>query len=265
LLESERAFARTSVEKGIRHAFLEFLAEDAVLFRPGPVPGVQWLNQNPSDPGRLSWEPSYAEVSQAGDLGFTTGPYEYRGVGEKPRVGYGHFVSVWKKQADGTWRVAIDFGSPHPKPEQPEVLALRPGNGATSGKTGANRIEERAKLLAADQAFAAAAESGPPVAYAALADHDILFLRFRQPLVTGREAALGALKASPGRLSWKAEAGDVSSSSDLGYTYGSAQFQPGEAGAPAHAGYYLRVWRREPGGAWRVALDLMVVTPPQPR
>lgn len=263
LLDAERSFARMSVEKSMRDAFLANLADDAVLFRPDPVPGKKWMNDNPPDSGRLSWEPSYGEVSRAGDMGFTTGPYEYRSAGENPRIGYGHFVTVWKKQADGVWKAAIDFGTPHAKPEHPDVLALRPGNGVKTEKAKANVAAERTRLLEADQMFGAAAEKNAVEAYATHTASDILFLRLRQQLVAGRDAVGKELEKKPGTLTWKPIAADVSSSGDLGYTYGTGEFRSAEAGTPPHTGHYLRVWRRDAKGPWRVALDLMLLVPPQ--
>src|SRR2546428_10937122 len=78
LVEAERAFAATSVAKGPRAAFLEFLDEDSVLFRPGPEPGKKWIEEHPAPPTLLPWEPAFADVAQAGDLGYTTGPWEIR-------------------------------------------------------------------------------------------------------------------------------------------------------------------------------------------
>jgi hypothetical protein len=50
----------------------------AVVFRPMAVNGKQWYQQRPPSPGRLSWEPIYADISAAGDMGYTTGPWEFR-------------------------------------------------------------------------------------------------------------------------------------------------------------------------------------------
>ncbi|HXE90016.1 MAG TPA: DUF4440 domain-containing protein [Terriglobales bacterium] len=261
LLEAERNFARMSVEKGIRPAFLANLAEDAVIFRPGPVPGKKWMRDHPPENSVLSWEPSYAEVSRAGDMGFTTGPYEYRGTGNNRAIGYGHFVTVWKKQAAGAWKVAIDFGAPHARPEHSETLGLRPGNGMKAEKATADVATERARLLEADRSFAAATERNAVEAYAATAADDVLFLRPGRQLVAGRAGVGKELDQKPGRLTWKPIAGDVSGSGDLGYTYGSGEFHSGEANAPRHTGYYLRVWRRKPKGPWQVALDVMVLAP----
>jgi len=66
---SEKEFAKESMAKGVKTAFLDFLAEDAILFRPGPVPGKPWMNEKPAPAITLSWMPCFAGVSLSGDLG----------------------------------------------------------------------------------------------------------------------------------------------------------------------------------------------------
>src|SRR5256712_13649990 len=86
LVEMEHAFAKTAATKGTRDAFLEFLADDGIIFQPGPVNGKQFWQARTPRKGLLSWEPIFADVSLAGDMGYTTGPYEFRphGAGDKP-------------------------------------------------------------------------------------------------------------------------------------------------------------------------------------
>src|SRR5947209_5514670 len=78
LVEAERAFARASVARGTRAAFLENLADDSVIFHPHPVDGKTWWTAQAKRPGLLTWRPVFADVSGAGDLGYTTGPWEFR-------------------------------------------------------------------------------------------------------------------------------------------------------------------------------------------
>ena len=67
MVETERAFSLASEEKGIRESFAEFIADDGILFRPGPVLGKKWMQEHPlpASPTRsvLSWEPIFADVS----------------------------------------------------------------------------------------------------------------------------------------------------------------------------------------------------------
>ena len=79
MVQTEQAFSRMAAEKNTRDAFMAFIADDGLLFRPGRVNGKKWLQdiRPPSDkhPG-LAWQPAFAGMAAAGDLGFTTGPWE---------------------------------------------------------------------------------------------------------------------------------------------------------------------------------------------
>src|SRR5688572_13940925 len=79
LVDAERAFAKTALETNIRDAFFENMADDAILFRPTPVNGKEFFRNRPANPGPvLAWYPSYAEISGTNDMGWTTGPWEFR-------------------------------------------------------------------------------------------------------------------------------------------------------------------------------------------
>src|SRR5206468_7970386 len=111
LVEAERAFARASVARGTRAAFLENLADNSIIFHPHPVDGKKWWNAQPVRPGVLTWQPIFADVSRAGDLGYTTGPWEFRPNGPDDRpVAFGQYFTIWKKQRDGSWKAVLDRG-----------------------------------------------------------------------------------------------------------------------------------------------------------
>lgn len=44
MVDTERAFAKMSEEQGVRPAFMSFIADDGILFRPTAVKGKQWMN-----------------------------------------------------------------------------------------------------------------------------------------------------------------------------------------------------------------------------
>src|SRR5687768_14395240 len=120
MVETERAFARASKEKGTNAAFREFIADDGILFRPKAVKGKEWLTANPPPPSDkrpwLHWEPSFAFMSWAADMGYTYGPWEYRhDIKDAEPVAFGHFLTVWKKQQDKPWKFAVDLGISHPR------------------------------------------------------------------------------------------------------------------------------------------------------
>lgn len=63
----------------------------------------------------LLWEPQRAEVAESGELGYTWGLYTlvYSGDDGEDVTEIGKYLNIWKKQADGMWRVAIDMGNPN--------------------------------------------------------------------------------------------------------------------------------------------------------
>ncbi len=56
----------------------------------------------------LSWEPLYAEVAESGELAFTYGIYE---LTVEKSIHKGTYVSVWRKNSEGDWKLALDSGN----------------------------------------------------------------------------------------------------------------------------------------------------------
>jgi ketosteroid isomerase-like protein len=266
LVEAERAFAKTSEVKGTREAFLENLADDSVLFHPGPVDGKKWWNDQPVRPGVLSWQPIYASVSRAGDLGYTTGPWEFRekSLEDKP-VAFGYFVSIWKRQADGAWKVILDLGTRNPAPQTPAPVLLFPRDYPNNAKAN-QKVDveaERSALIKTETEFAKLLITKNTVDsfLSYLADGVRLYRTNNFPLV-GKEAASVALAAKPGVLTWQPAKADVSTSGDLGYTYGTYEFKAIGDNKPAESGNYMRIWKKQANGKWRIVLDLLNPIPP---
>jgi ketosteroid isomerase-like protein len=264
LVESERAFARASIEVGTRDAFLAFLAEDSILFRPRPVPGRSWMLNRPPSPGLLTWQPIYADASHAGDLGYTTGPWEYRegGLDDKP-VGYGHYVSIWQKQADSAWKLLIDLGISCPPPHTPfaewQPLAVH----QTPGDTASAKIDpesERAKLLEIEAAFStASSQEGLVNAFRLYAHDDARLYRMNAYPQVGKNAIRAYLSEHPERTIWQPDRTAVSHSGDLGYTYGTAESHQTESG---ESSIYVRIWKKGHEDQWHVVLDITNPSPP---
>lgn len=57
---------------------------------------------------RLRWSPSEAGLSPTGDAGYTAGPYRVERDGAV--VSRGVYVSIWRRQPDGSWKIRFDTG-----------------------------------------------------------------------------------------------------------------------------------------------------------
>ena len=117
ILETEENFAKMAGEEGISRAFMTYAAEDAVLMRNNKLVigkknlSVLFENQasKPKDE-KLSWKPDFVDVSTSGDLAYTYGQYTYSYTDSIGTIveSEGVFHTVWKRQADGSWRFVWD-------------------------------------------------------------------------------------------------------------------------------------------------------------
>lgn len=256
LVEAERSFARRSVEKGVRASFLEFFAADGLAFWPGPENVHEAYAKIPAPASRpavtLDWAPIAADVSDSGDFGWTTGPSTYADdTGAKP-TRHGYYFSVWKKQADGAWKVVADFGTNMPASEGPRPEFRRAH--AEPAVTGA--APTRDELLALDRELSRACAAGPDCLGARLHEGARLHREGAAPLV-GREVVRAAFAQQTGRPSFEPLGGDAARSGDLAYTYGRYAIE----GADGERGFYLRVWRRTAAG-WKIAANIAKPEPP---
>ncbi|HUX96071.1 MAG TPA: DUF4440 domain-containing protein [Bacteroidales bacterium] len=116
LLQTDREFSTMSEREGMFMAFLAYIAEDGVILRDNSFPskGKESLREyytGKSDTSfTLAWEPISADISASSDLGYTYGTYtttaKVSGV-----VSEGTYVTIWKKQSDGTWKFVLDTGT----------------------------------------------------------------------------------------------------------------------------------------------------------
>jgi len=260
LVQMERDFARAAASKGTREAFLEFIADDGILFQPGPINGKKFWTERQPRKGLLSWEPIFADVSRAGDLGYTTGPWEFRpnGADDKP-VAFGQYFTIWKKQSDGSWKFVLDRGVGSEKPFATKILLfpLNDEESTTSGNV--DRETGRAIVKKLETEFAErSAKKGAADAFDSYLAEDVRLLRENVAPTVGKNTALSLVSTRLGNLSWQVTAADISASGDLGYTYGVFEFKSGSA-ASEH-GSYVHVWKKQ-NGKWKVVLDIMSPDP----
>lgn len=272
LVAAERAFARTSVEKGIRDSFLEFFADDGINFQPHPTRTREAYLSRPAPATRppitLNWEPVWADVSAAGDLGYTTGPYTLTDHSpEHHSTRHGYYFSIWKKQRDGNWKVALDLGTQNPAPQSPppDFYAPAPASSKKSGEK-LNLQKARDALLALERRFEAEAQSrGFLSAFQDYLTSESRLHRQQMLPLVGKDAIRAHLARQPTMVvRWGAIDSDVALSGDLGYTYGTYDIRDNPESAKAiEKGYYVRVWKRRANGKWTVALDLTSPLPPE--
>ena len=251
----EQRFAGASRARGARAAFLEFLADEAIVLQPGPVWGRAAWETSGELPGVLDWSPDIAELSAAGDLGFSTGPWLLTPQ-EPGNVVEGRYLSVWKRLPAG-WRVVFDGGFGRRPGDKVLVLGSTPQLDQAQCQPGpailAGELQLKDLSLSGSAAGAGYAErvlSRAANGFAAFLPPDVEGARD----VAAQRAALSVLPSTT--QLWPMGAG-IAGSGDIGFTYGlSAPTKDGPADSS-----YVHVWCRETDG-WRLLVELRSSLPP---
>ena len=104
-LDAERAFIADAQKLGQWTAFRKYADDSAVMFTPQQVNAQDFLKLLKDPPVAVYWWPGKSFVSCDGTFAVNTGPW-VRQYGKA--VGY--FTTVWKRQADGSWKWIYDGG-----------------------------------------------------------------------------------------------------------------------------------------------------------
>lgn len=118
LLAADRAFGRATAAGGL-DGWMSFFADDAQAnTHAGVLKGKASLRQYYaamfSRPEfSIRWKPLFAEAAKDGTLGYTFGEAEssFRDEKGELRKRPGRYVTVWRRQPDGSWKVATDIGN----------------------------------------------------------------------------------------------------------------------------------------------------------
>lgn len=252
MVAAERKFYQTGQEKGTRAAFLAFLADDGIVFHPGPLNGRQVWQERPETGFDLIWEPIFASMARSADFGYTTGPVKWKPSKQDPKpTGYGQFISIWKKQKDGSWKVALDLGIENPEPTR-SADSLRTSLPNDYSGTKIDLDARRTTLDEARRKLAGAAKTDFTDAVTSVADEAIRLYRNGSFPAVGMNAVKTLLAGTPNQASFESLGGDMSSSGDLAYSYGKYSTTHK---SEKESGHFLQIWRTDKDGAWRLVLE----------
>lgn len=264
MAEAERAFARMALAKGIRDAFVEHFADDAIGFYPNATNAREFYRNQPQTPPsvRLEWEPRLGDVARSGELGWLTGPYSLTYTGTNRPARHGCYFSIWARRPNQPWKVLMDVGVQMPEPcrfPHEGLAAVEEPGGRFLAKAG-EPPHGGGRVVMADQALGQSVErDGVVFAYRdALTSVSRVHLPGRAPLV-GRDAILAWLSESQTSLKTTPEAGDLAASGELGFTRGTYEVGAGQSRPDpekGEKGHYVRMWKRLATGQFAIAVEV---------
>jgi ketosteroid isomerase-like protein len=249
LVRTEKLFAEFTAEKGMKQGFLEFLANDGIIFQPTATNGKEVWKAKPDSPALLAWNPTFADISSDGKLGYTTGDWEFRpkGKDDKPTA-FGQYVTLWQKQTDGKFKAILDIGISHDKPQNVAADWFSPKETTQPEPTKFFTFLEQSRVFD---------RSNPATIYNKLYKNnladDVRILREGKLPIMGKKLADKELKNAAKELSLQPKfTFDIK---NLAYTYGKYE-------TDKEKGSFVEIWKCR-NGKWQIVLDIYAPIPKQ--
>lgn len=259
IYDTQRAFERAVVERGAGQAFLEYLAEDAIIFRPDAVNGREYLRKpEGGGSGTLRRSVSFADISKNGLLGYTTGTWTLTPKGKPgtpPKMG--QYATVWSKMLDGRYKAILDIEIAH----DPFRIAPRRGAFPTSSKGDDNKHGWSVTDTTMNFLRMSMSKKGLGGAYEKFAADEVRLLREGLPPIEGRDAAEQELEKYIA-VEFPAKVSQFETA-DMAYSWNPCSYADSNEGM--EKGNCLHIWKLR-DKKWRIVLGVFArvanVTPP---
>ncbi|MGE0587590.1 MAG: DUF4440 domain-containing protein [Cyclobacteriaceae bacterium] len=257
LVQAERDFASLSIEVNTRHAFVSNMDDNSIAFQKGePVNGLATWSANEANEGYLFWWPVYADIASSGDFGYTTGPAEWGpSRTEKTATGGTYYSTVWTKNSEGQWRVAIDMGSARYTPGSTGEEVSIPSQLLKPSAKKVDTDKSKQSLTTLDKSYLDLLNKNKKsIDPAYFHSESRIHHGGREPVTTQEEIQKFE---EPGSFSFEHIGCQVARSGDMGFTYGKVKLDRERDGQTQTLNLnYLRVWKVD-NGNWKIVLDVI--------
>jgi uncharacterized protein (TIGR02246 family) len=117
--EVDAAWAKAAAAKQT-DAVVAYYSDNAMVLPPNEPMATSkeairkvWADMLTTPGLGITWQPTSVEVARSGDIGYSVGTYELTMNDPKgsPMSDRGKYFSLWKKQADGSWKSSVDMWS----------------------------------------------------------------------------------------------------------------------------------------------------------
>ncbi len=251
IVDTELAFAKKASDTNTRQAFIEYAADEGLIFNPTAVGAKAFWEKRPVSPAKLEWHPVWADVSADGQAGWDTGPWQFRPKGKDDApAAFGNFATFWVKQTDGSFKFVIDIGIGYEKSGFAETAVKFPADAGKGNKTVADKSHyDSTQKLFYSRSLAKAHE---PV----LADDCILLIDGQIPF-RGKKDALAEFARQDTAYDPKDSiAVDLKARrvyGNLSYFYG--ELMTTKADKSIHRQNFMQVWKFR-DGKWQIVLEV---------
>lgn len=183
--DTQRAFEAAVVHRGVKPAFMEFLSDDAIIFRPEAVNGREFLQSaDIGQGGELRRKVNYADVSVNGLLAYTIGEWTLTPKLRPKETRVGEYATVWSK-VNGQYKAILDIEISHDIADRARYSRPIPKpRDSQKNKQGWSAVDTTMNFLRTSMA-----KPGLGKAYDLFAAEDVILLREGLPPIVGRGKA----------------------------------------------------------------------------
>ncbi len=243
VINAEKSFAAYALQHNSRDAFMQFLdSANGIEFRNGEAKrSYDIWSVRKADSSRLIWQPAFAGIAKSGELGFTTGPWEYKKSANSPVIASGEYSTIWHLNDKGEWKYLVDIGTGF-NTSAYAVSNIKTWSGTYSDIAADDPLTVDRKFI---QQYAALHND----AYKNIIATDAWFIIDGSQPLQGAQSILAGLGTLPANVQFMETGGGISASGDLVYVYGTARHEDKLTN-------YMRVWQKTKDG-YKILLQVM--------
>jgi ketosteroid isomerase-like protein len=253
MFDAEKALSQAAADRGVKSAFLDFLADDAILFLPTAVNGKDYWKLHDEPTTQLVRNMTFGDVSSNGRLGYTTGNWRlYQKGKSESGAEFGQYVTVWEKKPDGNFRASLDIRIRHEKLSFKETNHPWPVGGTSEANAvGWSAADPSMNFLKMSMSYRTLGG-----AYDEFADKDVRLLRDGAPPIVGKKNVVKATKqytsvAFPRKVA-------LLETGDMAYVWNVCEFSDNNEGR--EQGNCLHIWKLH-GNKWRIVMGVFAAIP----
>jgi hypothetical protein len=253
VVDAEQSFNKTIQRRGIKEAFLSVADPEGIVFKPEVVKITDFYNSIDKQPGTLLASPKFARISANGDLAFTAGPYTYQnGKSDDDKV-YGDYVSVWRADVEGKFKLLINLGIQHPEMEQEETTDFKDPDPAKRVAPSKDPFNGRSIIIGTDKIFNHELTVSAMATYQEFMSPEGRYYFPGFDPITGSDKIMKFIGNEGINISAETINVGRSTSNDLAYSYGRARIKKGEIVSNYN---YVRIWEIDKNHKWNVLLEV---------
>lgn len=251
LIETEKVFAQASINLGTKTAFLKFLSNESIAFgKFMPVNGLEYW-QSIDYKGVVTWQPFMAEIAGSSDLGYTISDYQFHSITAEDKPSrFGSFVTLWKKQADNSWKVALNMGVSHNEVEMNSATITEIYSTSKPFELKNQMVLAERMVFMNDHFYWKNAKSALNPFEPHLAQNVRIYRKNLNPIIGKENAKVFLKKTYDKNLVYTGLKAISSNAGDLVCVYGVI------SGA-GKSGNYVRIYKQETKDAWKIVVEMV--------